>query len=59
MHLAELKQKSISDLNDVARELKIDAAANLSSRGSGARRRGRGPRCRRVEVEQGDGKGVR
>ncbi len=29
MHLAELKQKSISDLNDVARELKIDAAANL------------------------------
>ncbi len=29
MHLAELKQKSISDLNDVARELKIDGAANL------------------------------
>ena len=29
MHLAELKQKSISDLNEVARELKIDGAANL------------------------------
>ena len=29
MHLAELKQKSIADLNDVARELKIDGAANL------------------------------
>jgi transcription termination factor Rho len=29
MHLAELKQKSIADLNDVAKELKIDGAANL------------------------------
>ena len=29
MHLAELKQKSIADLNEVARELKIDGAANL------------------------------
>ncbi len=29
MHLAELKQKSISDLNEVARELKIEGAANL------------------------------
>ncbi len=29
MHLAELKQKSISDLNDVARELKIEGAPNL------------------------------
>ncbi len=29
MHLAELKQKSIADLNDVARDLKIEGAANL------------------------------
>ncbi len=29
MHLAELKQKSISDLNDVAKELKIEGAPNL------------------------------
>ena len=29
MHLAELKQKSIADLNEVARDLKIDGAANL------------------------------
>ena len=29
MHLAELKQKTIADLNEVARELKIDGAANL------------------------------
>ncbi len=29
MHLAELKQKSIADLNEVARELKIENAANL------------------------------
>lgn len=29
MHLAELKQKSIADLNEVARELRIEAAANL------------------------------
>lgn len=29
MHLAELKQKPIADLNDVARELKIEGAANL------------------------------
>ncbi|MFM8551350.1 MAG: transcription termination factor Rho [Nitrospiraceae bacterium] len=29
MYLAELKQKSIADLNDVARELKIEGAANL------------------------------
>lgn len=29
MHLAELKQKSIADLNDVARDLKIENAANL------------------------------
>jgi transcription termination factor Rho len=29
MHLAELKQKSIADLNEVARELKIEGAANL------------------------------
>jgi len=29
MHLAELKQKSISDLSDLARSLKIDGAANL------------------------------
>ena len=29
MHLAELKQKNISDLNDVARDLKIEGAANL------------------------------
>lgn len=29
MHLAELKQTSISDLNDVARELKIEGAPNL------------------------------
>lgn len=29
MYLAELKQKSIADLNDVARELKIEGASNL------------------------------
>jgi transcription termination factor Rho len=29
MHLAELKQKSIADLNDVAKDLKIEGAANL------------------------------
>jgi transcription termination factor Rho len=29
MHLAELKQKSIADLNEVARELKIEGAPNL------------------------------
>ena len=29
MHLAELKQKSISDLADLARSLKIEGAANL------------------------------
>ena len=29
MHLAELKQKSIADLNAVARDLKIQGAANL------------------------------
>jgi transcription termination factor Rho len=29
MHLAELKQKSISDLNDVAKDLKIEGAPNL------------------------------
>jgi transcription termination factor Rho len=29
MHLAELKQKSIAELNEVARELKIENAANL------------------------------
>ena len=29
MHLAELKQKSISDLSDLARSLKVDGAANL------------------------------
>jgi hypothetical protein len=29
MHLAELKQKTIADLNDVARDLKIEGAANL------------------------------
>ena len=29
MHLAELKQKSIGELNDIARELKIDGAPNL------------------------------
>ena len=29
MHLAELKQKSSADLNDVARDLKIEGAANL------------------------------
>jgi len=29
MYLAELKQKSIADLNDVARDLKIEGAANL------------------------------
>ena len=29
MHLAELKQKSIDDLNDVAHDLKIEGAANL------------------------------
>lgn len=29
MHLAELKQKSISELNEIARELKIDGAPNL------------------------------
>ena len=29
MHLAELKQKNISDLNEVARDLKIEGAANL------------------------------
>ncbi len=29
MHLAELKQKSIADLNEVARDLKIENAANL------------------------------
>ncbi|MCH8041504.1 MAG: transcription termination factor Rho [Nitrospinae bacterium] len=29
MHLAELKQKSIGDLSDLARSLKIDGAANL------------------------------
>jgi len=29
MHLADLKQKSISELNELARELKIDGAPNL------------------------------
>jgi transcription termination factor Rho len=29
MHLAELKQKSIADLNEVARDLKIEGSANL------------------------------
>jgi len=29
MYLSELKQKSIADLNDVARDLKIEGAANL------------------------------
>jgi len=29
MHLAELKQKSIADLNEVAKDLKIEGAANL------------------------------
>ncbi|MBM4125160.1 MAG: transcription termination factor Rho [Nitrospira sp.] len=29
MHLAELKQKSIADLNEVARDLKIEGAPNL------------------------------
>ena len=29
MHLAELKQKAIADLNEVARDLKIEGAANL------------------------------
>lgn len=29
MHLAELKQKSIGELNEIARELKIDGAPNL------------------------------
>src|SRR5579884_1602983 len=29
MHLAELKQKTIAELNEVARELKIEGAANL------------------------------
>jgi transcription termination factor Rho len=29
MHLAELKQKSIADLNEVARDLKIDGAPTL------------------------------
>jgi transcription termination factor Rho len=29
MHLAELKQKTIADLNDVARDLKIEGAANF------------------------------
>ena len=29
MHLAELKQKTIADLNEVARDLKIEGAANL------------------------------
>lgn len=29
MHLAELKQKSISELNEIARDLKIDGAPNL------------------------------
>ena len=29
MHLADLKQKSIADLNEVARDLKIEGAANL------------------------------
>ena len=29
MHLAELKQKSIGELNDIARDLKIDDAPNL------------------------------
>ena len=29
MHLAELKQKSIGELNDIARDLKIDGAPNL------------------------------
>ena len=29
MYLAELKQKSIADLNDVARELKIEGAAGF------------------------------
>jgi transcription termination factor Rho len=29
MHLAELKQKSIAELNEIARELKIENAANL------------------------------
>ncbi len=29
MYLAELKQKSIADLNDVARDLKIEGASNL------------------------------
>ena len=29
MHLAELKQKSIGELNEIARDLKIDGAPNL------------------------------
>ena len=29
MHLAELKQKTIADLNEVARDLKIEGAPNL------------------------------
>ncbi|MFB3108490.1 MAG: Rho termination factor N-terminal domain-containing protein, partial [Candidatus Binatia bacterium] len=29
MHLAELKQKSISDLSELARSMKVDGAANL------------------------------
>ena len=29
MHLAELKQKSIADLNDVARDLKIEGTAGF------------------------------
>ena len=29
MYLAELKQKSIADLNEVARDLKIEGSANL------------------------------
>ena len=33
MHLAELKQKSIADLNEVARDLKIDGAANSAKAG--------------------------
>ena len=33
MHLAELKQKSIADLNEVARDLKIDGAPTSSKAG--------------------------
>ena len=69
MHLAELKQKTIADLNDVARDLKIEGAANLrkqelifaifqaQTEKNGVDLRGRGPGnpARRLRLFPGSG----